>query len=435
MTCRLEKAEKRGLRCPLFFVVLSIFLLAYGHAANAKRIALVIGNDNYQFVGKLEKAGNDAVAMGRELTAAGFSVRVEKNVPYRTLIKAVNSFASGIEKGDEVVFFYAGHGVQIKAGSYILPVDIEAESEAEVEKTALALDELISILGEAQAAYALVIVDACRDNPLKSRSRSFSGTRGLTPVEPVKGQLVVYSAARGQQALDRLSSSDKNPNGIFTREFIARMRQPGIRIQELARDVQEAVEGLAKSVDHEQRPAIYDESRGDFYFYPPRPGATASNQKDEGREDDFWRDTKEAGNSEAFSAYLEKYPAGRYVALAKANISRLSGAKSVSGAARQAIVDELSDWNAAKKSGNRDSYGRYLEKYPNGYFSSLASDLIRVIDREQRMAALESGDKADREQAAREKGEIRTSKAEIDKEESARRKLVSSLLKIDAPTF
>ena len=214
-------------------------LLGWEQSAYAKRVALVIGNDNYQYVGKLEKAGNDAVAMGRELTAAGFSVRVEKNVSYRTLIKAVNSFASEIAKGDEVVFFYAGHGVQIKAGSYILPVDIEAESEAEVEKTALGLDELIGILGEGQAAYALIIVDACRDNPLKSRSRSFSGTRGLTPVEPVKGQLVVYSAARGQQALDRLSSSDKNPNGIFTREFISRMRQPGIRIQELARDVQE----------------------------------------------------------------------------------------------------------------------------------------------------------------------------------------------------
>ena len=431
----LGKIILRGRARPLLFCAMSMMLLGWEQSAYAKRVALVIGNDNYQYVGKLEKAGNDAVAMGRELTAAGFSVRVEKNVSYRTLIKAVNSFASEIAKGDEVVFFYAGHGVQIKAGSYILPVDIEAESEAEVEKTALGLDELIGILGEGQAAYALIIVDACRDNPLKSRSRSFSGTRGLTPVEPVKGQLVVYSAARGQQALDRLSSSDKNPNGIFTREFISRMRQPGIRIQELARDVQEAVEGLAKSVEHEQRPAIYDESRGDFYFYPARPGLQVSNVKDDGREDEFWRDTKETGNADAFSAYLEKYPNGRYVALAKANIARISGNKVASGGARQAIVDELSEWNLAKKAGDRETYVRYLNKYPNGYFASLAQDLMRVLDREQRLASLEVGDDADRVQVVKEKSAIRESKADIAKEESARRKLVASLLKLDAPTF
>ena len=78
--------------------------------------------------------------------------------------------------------------------------------------------------------------------------------------------MVVYSASRGQQALDRLGENDPNPNGVFTREFIARMKKPGIKIEDLMKEVQDSVETLAKTVSHEQRPAVYNEARGNFYF-------------------------------------------------------------------------------------------------------------------------------------------------------------------------
>jgi hypothetical protein len=79
--------------------------------------------------------------------------------------------------------------------------------------------------------------------------------------------MIVYSASRGQQALDRLLEKDPNPNSVFTRELISRMKTPGVKIEDLMRDVQNSVEELAKSVKHEQRPAIYNETRGNFYFY------------------------------------------------------------------------------------------------------------------------------------------------------------------------
>jgi formylglycine-generating enzyme required for sulfatase activity len=298
--------------------------------AHAKRTALVIGNDNYTTVSKLQKAGNDATAMARELRAAGFAVQLHKDLNYRSMVKAVETFANGITGGDEVVVFYAGHGVQIKTGSYLLPTDIEAMSESEVEKTAYELNALSDKISESKPAFTLVLVDACRDNPLKSRGRNVGNARGLSAIEPPKGQIVVYSASRGQQALDRLGAKDANPNGVFTREFIARMKKPGVKIEDLMREVQDSVEALAKTVNHDQRPAIYNEARGNFYFFGPTtvqvapsapvaPEMTASQ-----REDAFWSDAKAAGNREAFQAYLDSYPRGRYISLARANTARLN---------------------------------------------------------------------------------------------------------------
>lgn len=250
----------------IIWLVISLFFCL---PVQAKRIALVIGNDAYQNVSKLNKAGNDATAMARELTAAGFEVQLHRDLNYRGMVKAVETLSKRIAGGDEVMVFFAGHGVQIKTGSYMLPVDIEATTESEVEKTAYGVTDLTDKLSEAKAAFALVVVDACRDNPLKTSGRSVGNTRGLSAIEPPKGQMVIYSASRGQQALDRLNDKDTNPNGVFTREFIAKMRKPGVKIQDLVIEVQDSVEVLAQTVKHEQRPAIYNEARGNFYFYGP----------------------------------------------------------------------------------------------------------------------------------------------------------------------
>ncbi len=248
-------------------LILTCFAMLFCLQVQAKRVALVIGNDNYISVSKLQKAGNDATAMARELKNAGFAVQLHQNLNYRATVRAVESFTYGIQGGDEVVVFYAGHGVQIKNGSYLLPTDIEVNSESEVEKTAYDLLTLTEKLAEAKPAFSLVIVDACRDNPLKSKGRSIGNARGLSAIEAPKGQMIVYSASRGQQALDRLLEKDPNPNSVFTRELISRMKTPGVKIEDLMRDVQNSVEELAKSVKHEQRPAIYNETRGNFYFY------------------------------------------------------------------------------------------------------------------------------------------------------------------------
>jgi hypothetical protein len=305
-----------------------IIALLFILPVQAKRIALVMGNDNYTSVSKLQKAGNDATAMARELKSAGFTVQLHKDLNYRGMVRAVEAFTNSITGGDEVVVFFAGHGVQIRSGSYLLPTDIEANSESEVEKTAYELLALTDKISEAKPAFSLVMVDACRDNPLKSKGRNIGNARGLSAIEPPKGQMVVYSASRGQQALDRLSDKDPNPNGVFTREFITQMKKPGVKIEDIMRSVQDSVEKLAKSVSHEQRPAVYNEARGNFYFFvsanPQVVSAALSvpDLSEAQKEEKFWDDAKSAGNKDAFEAYLSLYPSGRYVGLAKANLAK-----------------------------------------------------------------------------------------------------------------
>ena len=169
------------------------------HAAESKRLALVIGNDSYQHLGKLEKAGNDASAMARELKAAGFDVELQLDVNHRKMSKTIDAFVSRISGGDQVVVFYAGHGVQIKSGNYLLPTDLEKGTENEIERFSYSLDDLTARLSEARASFSLVIIDACRNNPIAVAKRSVGASRGLSPVEPPKGKWLYFLQVAGKR--------------------------------------------------------------------------------------------------------------------------------------------------------------------------------------------------------------------------------------------
>lgn len=313
----------------IFKVILACVAVLISLPLQAKRVALVMGNDNYTSVSKLQKAGNDATAMARELKNAGFTVQLHKDLNYRGMVRAVEAFTNNISGGDEVVVFFAGHGVQIRNGSYLLPTDIEANSESEVEKTAYELLALTDKISEAKPAFSLVMVDACRDNPLKSKGRNIGNSRGLSAIEPPKGQMVVYSASRGQQALDRLSDKDPNPNGVFTREFITQMQKPGVRIEDIMRSVQDSVETLARSVNHEQRPAVYNEARGNFYFFGPTTvQVVPAQQKPDTNaiELALWDSVKNATTAVEIQAYLNRFPNGFFSEVARVRIDALGRA-------------------------------------------------------------------------------------------------------------
>jgi hypothetical protein len=310
------------------------FALLWAAPAQARRLALVIGNDNYQQVSRLDKALNDAEGMALALNAAGFEVFKHRDLSFRKTVLAFEEFYDKIKGGDEVVVFYAGHGVQTDRGSYLLPVDIEGETQSQIEKISYSVNGLLEELDRIKARFSLIIVDACRDNPLRSRGRTIGISRGLSAPDVAKGQMVIFSAGRNQKALDALNSKDENPNGVFTRELLARMRTPGVSIEKLAIEVKNAVERSAATVNHDQRPLIVNDSTGEFFFFPvagsasdfaTAPAAAPSMPSEAAREDRFWEDAKAPDNAAGYEAYLTLYPTGRYAGLAKAHLNRLQG--------------------------------------------------------------------------------------------------------------
>jgi hypothetical protein len=229
------------------------------------RRALVIGNDNYQSVPRLLNAREDAQAMARSLSDMGFQVQLELDLRERNMRAALRQFKSRVEGGDEVIIFFAGHGVQLGGTNYLLPVDITGENEEQIRDESIQLQRILDDMTEKRAKFTLAMLDACRDNPFKGSGRSL-GSRGLAPTNAATGQMVIFSAGTGQQALDKLGPNDPEKNGLFTRVFLKEMQKPGISVDRILRNVRTEVVNLAKTVGHDQVPAIYDQVVGEYFL-------------------------------------------------------------------------------------------------------------------------------------------------------------------------
>lgn len=242
--------------------------------AGQRRLALVIGNDAYRSIPRLRNAGADARAIGAALRSLGFEVSLHTDVDRRAMNRAFDDFVGRLSSDAVALIFYAGHGVQIAGQNYLLPVDLVAEREGDVASDGVELMRWLARVRSAGASFTLAVVDACRDNPFAVSGRSIGTTRGLAPpLDTPKGFMVVYSAGASERALDRLGPDDRDPNGLFTREFLKALRRPGLRVQQIVDEVKQAVIQKAAAVGHEQNPAIYDQSTGTFYLTPASPGA------------------------------------------------------------------------------------------------------------------------------------------------------------------
>jgi hypothetical protein len=229
------------------------------------RRALVIGNNAYHHVPRLNNAAADAVAMAESLARAGFEVTRRMDLDERGFKQVLRDFRAEILPGDEVVLFYAGHGVQLGGANFLLPVDIRGDNEEQVRDESMPLQRMLDDFADRRAGFMLAIIDACRDNPFRTFTRAIAG-RGLAPTTAASGQMIIYSAGFGQQALDRLGPDDTHPNGLFTRVFLREMEAPDVTVDRVLRNVRNEVVRLARSVGHLQTPALYDQAVGDFYL-------------------------------------------------------------------------------------------------------------------------------------------------------------------------
>src|ERR1700722_12814991 len=262
---------------------LAAALLALAAPARAeKRVALVIGNNDYKNVPKLQKAVNDARTMGNTLKQLGFSVMVAENQTRQAFSETLLAFDAAVGPGDTAFFFYAGHGFEIAGQNFLLPTDVPAASEGQeelVRDASVLADRIIERLQNKNVRTAILVFDACRNNPFeRSGTRAVAGGGGLAPMTQLpEGVFSVFSAGPRQTALDRLSNNDDNPNSVFTRTFAKELLQPGENLVQVAQHTRRLVSEMAETVSHKQVPVYFDQMVDDFFLKaPPRAEPAAA---------------------------------------------------------------------------------------------------------------------------------------------------------------
>ncbi len=248
----------------------------------------MIGNDRYPNLPadrQLQKAVNDARAMGNALQQLGFSVVRGENLSREQIVDHIVRFTRAIKPGDVALVFFAGHGVSLSGANYLLPADIPLPQQGEeirVRNMALGESDLVADIQAAKPRVLIMVLDACRDNPFRQAglTRSVGSQAGLSRSREAEGVFTIYSAGFGQAALDRLGDGDRSPNSVFTRVLIPALARTDAHLADIVIDMREEVARLAATIGHEQYPAYYDQTRGGRIFLrpqgaPPAPQAPA----------------------------------------------------------------------------------------------------------------------------------------------------------------
>lgn len=238
-------------------LVLMMISVALSLAAQ-ERFALVIGNGAYTSVSRLKNPVNDATDIAAALKRLGFKVTLLTNVSRREMNQGLNDFHDKLaqDPASAGFFWYAGHGVQFKGENYLIPIGADIQREVDLEDEAVSVKKLTDLLDDARNRLNIIVLDACRNNPLPSMGRS--ATRGLTVVGTAPSESVImYSTGAGQVAADGVGR-----NSPFAQAFLKYLGQSGditTTIKSITAETKRLTEGA-------QVPYLYSSLTLDFAF-------------------------------------------------------------------------------------------------------------------------------------------------------------------------
>lgn len=226
-------------------------------AAGERRIALVIGNSHYANA-PLRNPVNDARAVAEALRACGFQVTKLEDADREAMFGAVRDFGARIMQGGMGLFYYAGHGMQVKGKNYLIPVRADIRMEDEVPAQALEVDLVLAKMESARNRLNVLILDACRNNPF---ARSFrSASAGLAQMDAPVGSYIAFATAPGKTAFD-----GSGTHGLYTQHLLANLRTPGLKVEDVFKRVRA---GVLQDTNGGQVPWDSSSMTGDFYFVP-----------------------------------------------------------------------------------------------------------------------------------------------------------------------
>lgn len=222
-------------------------------------LALVIGNAKYTLdKDKLPNAVNDAEDFGKKLLNLGFIVKTVANCNGETFDREIREFGQELKKFDVGLFYFSGHGLQIEGRNYLTSIDTSFADDVSAKHTSFPLEEIIDYMQKANPIIKILILDACRDNPLPNQYRSVL-EQGLAPIHAPKGTIIAFSTSPGERAMDYGSGR----NSIYTGSLLNHIDDTNIPIEDFFKRVRTSVFTLSngKQTSWEHTSLI-----GDFYF-------------------------------------------------------------------------------------------------------------------------------------------------------------------------
>jgi uncharacterized caspase-like protein len=282
--------------------------------ATAKRLALVIGNNAYTD-GMLKNPINDARTMATTLTDLGFEVNKLENADRGAMQRAVLEFGRKLNEETVGLFYFAGHGMQVRGANYLIPVKASIQSEDEVEVEGVDVAYVLARMATAKNQFNIVILDACRNNPFQ---RSFrSSNNGLAAISAPTGTLIAYATAPGSVASDGDAA-----NGVYTAELAQAIRQPGVSMEEAFK---RARGGVIARTQGKQTPWESSSVVGNFMFRDAPAGGQQQATAADATEIAFWNSVKDSQDPRNLQTYLDSYPQGSFERLARLRLSALAG--------------------------------------------------------------------------------------------------------------
>lgn len=354
----------------------ALFLVCFtgANAASIDRYALIIGNGDYERLGKLENPSNDARLMQKALESVGFSTVVALDADRLTFDRVVKEFAAKISGTSDAVVYYAGHGIQHGAENFLLPTDSHLSSAKDLPQQAVSLTTITDQISAAGPRAAVVILDSCRNNPLAAilKGNGSNLPNGLAKITGNLGTFIAYATAPGRVALD--GSGKDSP---FTQALAYYVTKPGLPIEQVFKRVRERV---VDETEGEQVPWDNSSLINDFFFKEAL-GDQFELAKVSDADVAAWKVAALDDGIDAYRHYLAAFPKGLFSDLAAAKIRTYDERLNDAGATRVGSVEndpgaELAAWNKALASGKARDFRAYLTSYPNGFFRRDAAALL-----------------------------------------------------------
>ena len=312
------------LLCRLLLAVAAT--LVSGHALAGKRVALVIGNSDYQHVAKLPNPAADAAAIAELLRKAGFDhVEQRSDLGVRAFRSAMREFAYLARGADMAVVFYAGHGIEVGGNNYLIPTDARLKTDLDIDDEIMPLDRVLRSLEAARTR--LVILDACRDNPFLASMARLSSSRsigrGLARIDPATSDMLIAFAAKAGS----IAADGTGGNSPFTSALVKHVAEPGLDIRLALGKVRDDV---LLTTHGRQEPFVYGSLGGATVAIAPgkpapesKPVVAAPTDPAAAMRNDY-EFAERVGSKEAWELFVARYPSGFYADLARAHLAKLA---------------------------------------------------------------------------------------------------------------